>query len=91
MIFRKEQLASFTTVVENLSIEEMLRLELIVLRNDGIAALAIAEATKSQFVRINVLNNTMFTDQGIIEGDAHKVNQFKSSLNSYVEIYADVL
>jgi predicted TIM-barrel enzyme len=32
---------------------------------------AIAEATKSHFVRINVLNNTMYTDQGIIEGDAH--------------------
>ena len=32
----------------------------------------------------------MFTDQGVIEGDAHVVNQFKSSLNSYVEIYADV-
>ena len=32
----------------------------------------------------------MFTDQGVIEGDAHGINQFKSNLNSYVEIYADV-
>ena len=86
----KRTLASFTTVVENLSIERDIKVGINVLRNDGISALAIAEATKSQFVRINVLNNTMFTDQGVIEGDAHGVNQFKSSLNSYVEIYADV-
>ena len=86
----KRTLASFTTVVENLSIERDIKVGINVLRNDGIAALAIAEATKSQFVRINVLNNTMFTDQGVIEGDAHGVNQFKSNLNSYVEIYADV-
>ena len=86
----KRTLASFTTVVENLLIERDIKVGINVLRNDGIAALAIAEATKSQFVRINVLNNTMFTDQGAIEGDAHGVNQFKSSLNSYVEIYADV-
>ena len=86
----KRTLASFTTVVENLSIERDIKVGINVLRNDCLAALAIAEATKSQFVRINVLNNTMFTDQGVIEGDAHGVNQFKSNLNSYVEIYADV-
>ena len=86
----KRTLASFTTVVENLSIERDIKVGINVLRNDGLAALAIAEATKSHFVRINVLNNTMFTDQGVIEGDAHGINQFKSSLNSYVEIYADV-
>ena len=86
----KRTLASFTTVVENLSIERDIKVGINVLRNDGFAALAIAEATKSQFVRINVLNNTMFTDQGVIEGDAHGINQFKSNLNSYVEIYADV-
>jgi len=41
-------------------------------------------------VGINVLNNTMFTDQGIIEGKSHEINQFKSSLSNYIEIYADV-
>jgi membrane complex biogenesis BtpA family protein len=86
----KRTLASFTTVVENLNIERDIKIGINVLRNDGIAALSIAEATKSHFVRINVLNNTMYTDQGIIEGDAHTVNQFKSSLNSYIEIFADV-
>ena len=86
----KRTLASFTTVVENLSIERDINVGINVLRNDGIAALSIAEATKSNFVRINVLNNTMFTDQGIIEGKSHEINQFKSTLNKVVEIYADV-
>ena len=86
----KRTLASFTTVVENLSIERDINVGINVLRNDGIAALSIAEATKSNFVRINVLNNTMFTDQGIIEGKSHEINQFKSTLNNLVEIYADV-
>tara|TARA_B100000941_G_scaffold69672_1_gene47086 strand:- start:589 stop:1350 length:762 start_codon:yes stop_codon:yes gene_type:complete len=86
----KRTLASFTTVVENLSIERNIKVGINVLRNDGIAALSIAEATKSNFVRINVLNNTMFTDQGIIEGKSHEINQFKSTLNNLIEIYADV-
>tara|TARA_Y100000996_G_scaffold383397_1_gene339310 strand:+ start:6500 stop:7261 length:762 start_codon:yes stop_codon:yes gene_type:complete len=86
----KRTLASFTSVVENLSIDRDIKVGINVLRNDGIAALSIAEATKSNFVRINVLNNTMFTDQGIIEGKSHEINQFKSTLNNVIEIYADV-
>ena len=86
----KRTLASFTAVVENLTIKKEIKVGINVLRNDGIAALSIAEATKSNFVRINVLNNTMFTDQGIIEGEAHIINQFKSNLNREIEIYADV-
>ena len=45
----------------------------------------------SDFVRINVLNNVMmFTDQGIIEGEAHEIADFKKNLNNDIEIYADV-
>ena len=78
----KRTLANFTTVVENLTIDREIKVGINVLRNDGIAALSIAEATKSHFVRINVLNNTMFTDQGIIEGKSQEVKQFKSSLSN---------
>tara|TARA_X000001036_G_scaffold403160_1_gene409503 strand:+ start:2553 stop:3314 length:762 start_codon:yes stop_codon:yes gene_type:complete len=86
----KRTLANFTTVAGTLSIDREIKVGINVLRNDGIAALSIAEATKSNFVRINVLNNTMFTDQGIIEGNSHEVNQFKNSLSNNIEIYADV-
>ena len=87
----KRTLASFTTVVENLELDKDIKVGINVLRNDGIAALSIAEATKADFVRINVLNNVMmFTDQGIIEGEANKIAQFNKSLNKNIEIYADV-
>tara|TARA_B100000029_G_scaffold128524_1_gene122043 strand:+ start:749 stop:1513 length:765 start_codon:yes stop_codon:yes gene_type:complete len=87
----KRTLASFTTVVENLELDKDIKVGINVLRNDGIAALSIAEATKADFVRINVLNNVMmFTDQGIIEGKAHEIAEFRNSLNKEIEIYADV-
>ncbi len=87
----KRTLASFTTVVENIEYDREIKVGINVLRNDGIAALSIAEATKADFVRINVLNNVMmFTDQGIIEGKAHEIVEFKNSLNKEIEIYADV-
>ncbi len=86
----KRTLASFTKVVENLKIEDSIEVGINVLRNDGIAALSIAEATNSAFVRINVLNNTMYTDQGIIEGNSHEIMQFKKLLKYKINIYADV-
>ena len=87
----KRTLASFTTVVENIEYDRDIRVGINVLRNDGISALSIAEATKADFVRINVLNNVMmYTDQGMIEGQAHEIAQFKNSLNKEIEIYADV-
>ena len=87
----KRTLASFTTVVENIEYDRNIKVGINVLRNDGISALSIAEATKADFVRINVLNNVMmYTDQGMIEGKAHEIAQFKNSLNKEIEIYADV-
>ena len=87
----KRTLASFTTVVENIEYDRDIKIGINVLRNDGISALSIAEATKADFVRINVLNNVMmYTDQGMIEGKAHEIAQFKNSLNKEIEIYADV-
>ena len=87
----KRTLASFTTVVENIEYDRDIKVGINVLRNDGVSALSIAEATKADFVRINVLNNVMmYTDQGMIEGKAHEIAQFKNSLNKEIEIYADV-
>ena len=87
----KRTLASFTTVVENIEYDRDIKVGINVLRNDGISALSIAEATKADFVRINVLNSVMmYTDQGMIEGKAHEIAQFKNSLNKEIEIYADV-
>ena len=87
----KRTIASFTKVVENIEYDRKIQVGINVLRNDGIAALSIAEATNADFVRINVLNNVMmFTDQGIIEGEANKIAEFNKSLNKDIEIFADV-
>tara|TARA_X000000368_G_C22982416_1_gene690524 strand:- start:57 stop:821 length:765 start_codon:yes stop_codon:yes gene_type:complete len=87
----KRTIASFTKVVENIEYDREIKVGINVLRNDGIAALSIAEATNADFVRINVLNNVMmYTDQGIIEGKAHEIAEFKNNLNKEIDIYADV-
>ena len=86
----KRSLVSFTTVVSKLDIDQKLEIGINVLRNDGLSALAIAEATNADFVRINVLNNIMYTDQGIIEGKAYEVSQLRSTLNKNINIFADV-
>ena len=87
----KRTVASFTSVIQNLDIDSKFKIGINVLRNDGIAALSIAEATNADFVRINVLNNVMmFTDQGVIEGEANQIAEFNQSLNKDIEIFADV-
>ena len=87
----KRTIASFTKVIENIEYDREIKVGINVLRNDGIAALSIAEATNADFVRINVLNNVMmYTDQGIIEGKAHEIAEFKNTLNKEIDIYADV-
>lgn len=60
-----------------------------VLRNDPLAALAIAAATGATFVRVNVLVGAMLTDQGIIEGDAAEVQRLRVRLCPDVHVFAD--
>lgn len=62
-----------------------------VLRNDAIAALSIAHATGGSFIRVNVLTEVMVTDQGLIQGVAHKLLRYRKLLGAEkVRIFADV-
>lgn len=61
-----------------------------VLRNDALAALAVAAATGAAFVRVNVLAGVMHTDQGTITGRAAEVARLRHSLAPDVAILADV-
>ncbi len=61
-----------------------------VLRNDAIAALSIAAAAGSRFVRVNVHTGTATTDQGVIEGRAHETLRLRDRLSADVAILADV-
>lgn len=62
-----------------------------VLRNDATAALAIAAATGSSFIRVNVHTSAVLTDQGWISGRAHEtLRQQRSTDAKQVAIAADV-
>jgi membrane complex biogenesis BtpA family protein len=61
-----------------------------VLRNDAEAAVAIAAAVGAEFVRVNVLSGSMFTDQGLLAGRAAQVLRLRAALAPHTEIYADV-
>lgn len=61
-----------------------------VLRNDVIAALAIAHACGARFVRVNVYVGAAVTDQGIIEGAARDAVLYRRTLGADVAIFADV-
>jgi uncharacterized protein len=62
-----------------------------VLRNDPVAALAIAAAAGCRFIRVNVHTGGMYTDQGWIEGDAAGTLRLRERLAPDVAILADVL
>lgn len=62
-----------------------------VLRNDACSALAIASCVQAHFIRVNVLTGVMATDQGMIEGQAHRLLRYRRELGSDIKILADVL
>ena len=61
-----------------------------VLRNDAAAALGIAAATRSDFIRVNVHTGVMFTDQGLVEGKAAETVRMRAALAPECKIFADV-
>jgi len=62
-----------------------------VLRNDAIAALAIAHAVGAQFIRVNVLVGAYVADQGILQGIAHELLRQRRRLRADdIKIMADV-
>lgn len=61
-----------------------------VLRNDAASALAIAVATESTFIRVNVHTGARVTDQGIVEGGAHRTLRSRRALDAVPDPRADV-
>ncbi len=61
------------------------------LRNDARAAIGVAAACGSDFVRINIHSGAYVTDQGVIEGEAAHTLRYRQSLDSSIRIFADVL
>ncbi|MEM9482256.1 MAG: BtpA/SgcQ family protein [Cyanobacteria bacterium P01_F01_bin.116] len=83
--------SAMTLVVSRLQQLVTVPIGLNVLRNDAHSSLAIAACTGAQFIRVNVLTGVMATDQGVIEGDAHRLMRYRRELEADVKIFADVL
>src|SRR5437773_11240757 len=65
-----ETIAAMTRVITEVQREAPVPFGVNMLRNDPIAALAVASATAAAFSRVNVHTATIVTEQGIIEGNA---------------------
>jgi len=83
-------IAAMAAVLQNLVQTTRLPVGVNVLRNDGVAALSIAEATGARFIRVNVLSGAVIADQGLITAEAHDILRLRRHLSSDVKIFADV-
>ena len=61
------------------------------LRNDALSALAVAAATATDFIRVNVHYGVMSADEGLVEGEAHLTLRRRRELGVDIKILADVL
>ncbi len=82
--------AAMTRAVATIAEATGLPIGVNVLRNDALAALAIAAATGAKMIRVNVLTGIMNTDQGPIVGKAAEVARQRQALCPEVAILADV-
>jgi len=85
-----ETVAALTAAVLRVVDSVSLPVGVNVLRNDAAAALAIAGATGASFMRVNVHTGSMYTDQGLIEGQAAATLRRRADLGLGVRILADV-
>ncbi|HEY2093155.1 MAG TPA: BtpA/SgcQ family protein [Thermoanaerobaculia bacterium] len=86
-----ETVAAMTRVMAEVARAVHLPFGVNVLRNDARSALAVAAATGAAFIRVNVHTGVMFTDQGVIEGEAAETLRLRASLAPHVLIFADHL
>lgn len=83
--------SAMTIVVQKIQNLVTIPIGINVLRNDAQSALAIASCVKAQFIRVNIFNSVMVTDQGLIEGEANQLLRYRRELGSDVKIMADIL
>ena len=85
-------IASMTRIALRIREVVDLPLGINVLRNDGIAALGIAQSVGASFIRVNILSGVMATDQGLITGEADDLMRLRRSLRATgIKVIADVL
>ena len=86
-----ETVASMTVIGMEIAKQVDVPIGVNVLRNGALSALAIAHAINAHFIRVNVLTESLMTDQGIINGCAHDLMRYRRQLGAAdVQVYADV-
>lgn len=85
-----ETIAAMTAVVREIRNTFSGPIGVNALRNDAQSAMAIAVATQTQFIRVNIHTGSAVTDQGLIHGKAHETLRLRNHLKSDVLIFADV-
>jgi membrane complex biogenesis BtpA family protein len=85
-----ETTAAMTLTVHEIRQQVQVPIGINVLRNDAIAALAIATVLGCDFIRVNVHTGVVATDQGLIQGRACDTLRYRDALKSNVMIFADV-
>jgi membrane complex biogenesis BtpA family protein len=83
--------ASMTVIAKEVAKEVRIPIGVNVLRNDALAALAIAKAIGGSFIRVNAYVETVVTDQGIVEPCAYEVQMARKAYHANnVKVFADV-
>lgn len=85
-----ETVAAMSIVVDHVVRACKLPVGVNVLRNDALAALAVAATAGAAFIRVNVLSGTYATDQGLITGRASELSRRRAALVPHLKIAADV-
>lgn len=86
-----ETVAAVAVVVREVTRSFSVPVGVNVLRNDAHAALATAVAAGAAFIRVNVHAGCMFTDQGLLQGQAHDTLRIRRNLGLPLTLLADVL
>jgi membrane complex biogenesis BtpA family protein len=86
-----ETVAAMAIIADRIKRNTKLPVGVNVLRNDALAALAIAVAAQLAFIRVNILTGAAVTDQGLIQGQAHVLLRERKRLHGeHVAILADI-
>jgi len=86
-----ETIAAMALVAQEVRRVTSIPLGINVLRNDSMAAMGLAAVLDAPFIRVNVLTGAVVTDQGVVQGQAHRLLRGRSALGTSTRIFADVM
>ena len=83
-------ISAISLIVNAITSQVKVPVGLHILRNAPFAGLAVTHVTGGSFIRYNFMTDAYVTDQGIIQGSAHAVHQYRRLLGSKTLLLCDV-